>query len=102
MPEAETLKRARRDKAQGKAPSTQAGEFVREEIHASVGETSRTRGAEGGGAQGGEDTATASPGRRVGLAQASPHYARSSSVSAMRQSRSRETVATASRRPSRR
>src|SRR6058998_685015 len=32
MPEKETLERARRDKAQGKAPSTQAGEFVREEI----------------------------------------------------------------------
>jgi hypothetical protein len=32
MPEKETLQRARRDRAQGKAPSTQAGEFVREEI----------------------------------------------------------------------
>src|SRR5438034_6731429 len=33
MPEKETLKRARRDRRQGKAPTTQAGEFVREEIH---------------------------------------------------------------------
>src|SRR5438067_4761473 len=33
MPEKETLERARRDKAQGKAPTTQAGEFVREEMH---------------------------------------------------------------------
>lgn len=33
MAEAKTLKRARRDKAAGKAPTTQAGEFVREEIH---------------------------------------------------------------------
>ena len=33
MPEKATIKRARRDKRQGKAPSTQAGEFVREEIH---------------------------------------------------------------------
>jgi hypothetical protein len=33
MPEKQTLKRARKAKAQGKAPSTQAGEFVREEIH---------------------------------------------------------------------
>jgi hypothetical protein len=33
MPEKETLRRARRDKRQGKAASTQAGEFVREEIH---------------------------------------------------------------------
>ena len=32
MPEKETIERARRDKRQGKAPSTQAGEFVREEI----------------------------------------------------------------------
>ena len=32
MPEKETLKRARRDKARGKSASTQAGEFVREEI----------------------------------------------------------------------
>src|SRR5690242_15584350 len=32
MPEKETLERARRDKKEGKAPSTQAGEFVREEM----------------------------------------------------------------------
>src|SRR5438876_2432274 len=32
MPEKETIRRARKDKAQGKAPSTQAGEFVREEM----------------------------------------------------------------------
>jgi hypothetical protein len=33
MPEAATRARARKAKRQGKAPSTQAGEFVREEIH---------------------------------------------------------------------
>jgi hypothetical protein len=33
MPEKRTLERARRDKRQGKASTTQAGEFVREEIH---------------------------------------------------------------------
>lgn len=32
MPEKKTVARARRDKAQGKAASTQAGEFVREEM----------------------------------------------------------------------
>ena len=32
MPDQKTVKRARRDKAEGKAPSTQAGEFVREEM----------------------------------------------------------------------
>ena len=33
MPEEETLERALEDKREGKAPSTQAGEFVREEMH---------------------------------------------------------------------
>jgi hypothetical protein len=33
MPERETIERARKDKREGKSPSTQAGEFVREEIH---------------------------------------------------------------------
>jgi len=32
VPEKETLERARRDAQEGKSPSTQAGEFVREEI----------------------------------------------------------------------
>ena len=33
MPEKETLERAREDAREGKAPSTQAGEFIREEMH---------------------------------------------------------------------
>ncbi|MBZ5641225.1 MAG: DUF6496 domain-containing protein [Acidobacteriia bacterium] len=33
MPEKEIVERARRDKRQGKAPSTQAGEFIRAEMH---------------------------------------------------------------------
>src|SRR3989337_1127609 len=33
MPETETIERAKEDAREGKAPSTQAGEFVREEIH---------------------------------------------------------------------
>src|SRR5207244_1080037 len=32
MPDPETLERAREDEREGKAPSTQAGEFVREEM----------------------------------------------------------------------
>ncbi len=32
MPEQETIRRAERDKQEGKSPSTQAGEFVREEM----------------------------------------------------------------------
>ena len=33
MPEKRTLERAREDAREGKSPSTQAGEFVREEMH---------------------------------------------------------------------
>jgi hypothetical protein len=33
MPEQETIERAREDEREGKPPSTQAGEFVREEFH---------------------------------------------------------------------
>src|SRR5918996_215334 len=33
MPEEEVIERAKEDKREGKSPSTQAGEFVREEIH---------------------------------------------------------------------
>lgn len=33
MPEKETVERAERDRREGKAPTTQAGEFIREEIH---------------------------------------------------------------------
>lgn len=33
MPEKKTIERARKDKREGKSPTTQAGEFVREEIH---------------------------------------------------------------------
>ncbi|MFL5486859.1 MAG: DUF6496 domain-containing protein [Gemmatimonadaceae bacterium] len=33
VPEAETIERAHQDEREGKSPSTQAGEFVREEMH---------------------------------------------------------------------
>ena len=33
MPEKQTMERAKKDKREGKASSTQAGEFVREEMH---------------------------------------------------------------------
>src|SRR5437899_7665782 len=33
MPEKQTMERAHRAKRQGKAPTTQAGEFIREEMH---------------------------------------------------------------------
>jgi hypothetical protein len=42
MPEKETLRRAEEDKAEGKAPSTQAGEFVRDEMdHIREGRSTR-------------------------------------------------------------
>ena len=38
MPEKRTIERARKDRREGKAPTTQAGEFVREEMeHAKRG-----------------------------------------------------------------
>jgi hypothetical protein len=43
MPEKDTIRKARRDKREGKSPSTQAGEFVHEEI-----ETIRTASMEQG------------------------------------------------------
>jgi len=40
MPERETMQRAREDAREGKSPSTQAGEFVREEMdHIREGKT---------------------------------------------------------------
>ena len=33
MPDKQTIKKAQKDRREGKAPTTQAGEFVREEIH---------------------------------------------------------------------
>ncbi len=33
MPEESAIRRARKDASEGKAPTTQAGEFIREEIH---------------------------------------------------------------------
>jgi hypothetical protein len=33
MPEKDTIERAKEDKRRGKAPTTQAGEFIREELH---------------------------------------------------------------------
>ena len=42
MPEKKTIERARRDAREGKAPTTQAGEFVREEMeHVREGNTAR-------------------------------------------------------------
>jgi len=41
MPNPKVVARARRDAREGKSPSTQAGEFVREEMH-HIGERGRT------------------------------------------------------------
>jgi hypothetical protein len=39
MPENDVIERAYRDAQEGKSPSTQAGEFVREEIEHAAGKT---------------------------------------------------------------
>ena len=47
MPEQETLRRAHEDEREGKAPTTQAGEFIREEMHHPVTEANISLSANG-------------------------------------------------------
>ena len=94
MPEKATLKRARRDRREGKAPSTQAGEFIREEIH-HVRE----------GKHGARSTKQAiaiglSKARRAGVKLARPPA--SAKASTKRSARSASHAATKHARPSRR
>jgi hypothetical protein len=92
MPEKETLRRARRDKRQGKSPSTQAGEFVREEIH-------HVREGKHGAASAKQAIAIGlSKARRAGVKLPPP---RTGSASTRRQA-ARETAAGARRRRRRR
>ena len=65
MPEKQTMERAREDAREGKAPTTQAGEFVREEIHHVREGKHGVKNAKTGnchrvvkGAEGGRETAT--------------------------------------------
>jgi hypothetical protein len=100
MPEKETLERAARDRRQGKSPSTQAGEFVREEIH-HVRE----------GKHGARSTKQAiaiglSKARRAGVALPMPQKGRTSAATRQRAARDRAkgrrgTTAKVSRRRSR-
>ena len=73
MPEKQTLERAREDKREGKAPSTQAGEFIREEIdHIREGKHGRPQHETGDrdravqGPPGRCRSASAQEGKRVG------------------------------------
>lgn len=91
MPEKETLRRARRDKRQGKSASTQAGEFVREEIH-HVRE----------GKHGARSTKQAiaiglSKARRSGVKLAAPRKGKASARTRKQAQRDLEKSATASR-----
>ena len=89
MPEEETLRRARRDKRQGKSPSTQAGEFVREEIH-------HVREGKHGAASAKQAIAIGlSKARRAGVKLPPP---RTGSAKVKRQA-ARETAAAKRRRP---
>jgi uncharacterized protein DUF6496 len=89
MPEKETLRRAQRDKRQGKSPSTQAGEFVREEIH-------HVREGKHGAASAKQAIAIGlSKARRAGVKLPPP---RTGSAKVKRQA-ARETAAAKRRRP---
>jgi hypothetical protein len=96
MPEKKTVERARQAKRQGKAPSTQAGEFVREEIH-HVRE----------GKHGARSTKQAiaiglSKARRSGVKLGTPGKGRASASTRRKATRDNQRGATASaRRPSR-
>jgi hypothetical protein len=73
MPEKETLERAERDKEQGKSPSTQAGEFIREEMH-------HIRGGKHGASSPQQAIAIGlSKARRAGVKLGAPKRGRSSS-----------------------
>ena len=96
MPENRTRRRAQRDKAEGKAPSTQAGEYVREEIN-------HVREGKHGARSSKQAIAIGlSKARRAGVALAPPEAGKTSE-STRRKARSdsaRGRRGTASRRPS--
>ena len=91
MPEKETLRRARADKRAGKSSSTQAGEFVREEIH-------HVREGKHGARSAKQAIAIGlSKARRAGVALPSPPA--SASESTKRSARSATRRAKSARRP---
>lgn len=70
MPEQKTIKRAREDERDGKSPSTQAGEFVREEFH-------HIREGKHGARSSGQAIAIGlSKARRAGVKLSPPHSGR--------------------------
>ena len=83
MPEKRTIQRARKDKREGKSPSTQAGDFVREEIeHIREGKHG-ARSAKQAIAIG------LSKARRAGVKLATPKRAKASTKKAAKSARSR-------------
>src|SRR5450432_3278325 len=83
MPDKKTLQRSAADKRQGKSPSTQAGEFVREEVH-------HVREGEHGARSAKQVIAIAlSKARRAGVALPAPKRA----SEAVRKQAARDTLA---------
>jgi hypothetical protein len=97
MPEKETLERAQRDARQGKSPSTQAGEFVREEMH-------HVRGGKHGARSTQQAIAIGlSKARRAGVKLKPPRRGRASARTRQQASRDyRKGRSHSRRRPSRR
>jgi len=92
MPEKRTIQRARKDKREGKSPSTQAGEFVREEIeHVREGKHG-ARSAKQAIAIG------LSKARRAGVKLATPKRASASTKQSAKSARSRAGKKVSARR----
>lgn len=103
MPEKRTLKRASRDKRQGKSSGTQAGEFVREEMdhikHGKHGATSRAQAIAIGLSKArrsgvkvpgrGKSSTGAGRGKRIHAYKANPKRSRASEKALKRQGRPR-------------
>ena len=91
MPRKTTVERAKKDARQGKAPSTQAGEFVREEIH-------HVREGKHGARSAKQAIAIGlSKARKAGVALPPQPGAKSSAAAGKPRKRSSETSATRSR-----
>jgi hypothetical protein len=97
MPEYQTLERAHRDAEQGKAPSTQAGEFFREEI-----EHIRLRQGKDGARSTKQAIAIGlSKARRAGI-KLPPPNSKKASVATRRKAKQDLASASSSKKPSRR
>ena len=95
MPEKSTLRRARRDARQGKSASTQAGEFVREEVR------HIRRGKHGARSTKQAIAIGLSKARRAGVKLGTPKRGTASAATRKRAARDRARGSSRSRKPSR-